>query len=254
MERGNKIQFRHLAWDSDFFGRKIGSIRAVAPCESERLRCAIEEAAGAEYELLYLILDGDKEQLSQLDLGCEHLRVDVKYTFGCELNREPKAEDATRSEGVEISRYTGPAERLFELAYQAGEHSRYRLDPHFAKGEFERFYRTWIINSLAGSMADHIFVAGDPLHPLGFVTLKSSSEEASIGLIAVDTSTRGQGVGGRLVARALEQAAADGCRRLSVATQKDNLSACNFYRRCGLSLVEWSTIYHCWLQSPKQTR
>ncbi len=237
------IIFKELKWDSDFFGRKTASLRCAASTSEQLLRKELQRAREGGFELVYLILEEDSAQQPQLDLGCEHRLVDVKYTFGCVLKEHPLLTADTEA----VKPYDSKAEGLYGLAFQAGEHSRYRLDPKFGKGEFERFYRTWAQNSLNGQMADTLFVVGEPVAPLGFVTLKRHAEEASIGLIAIAEGARGAGLGRQLVAQCLKEAHAWGCRRLTVATQQQNEQACAFYRRCGMALEEQCTIYHCWL-------
>lgn len=238
-----RIFFRALKWDSDFFGRKTASLRCGAATSERLLGEELQRAREEGFELVYLILEEDLRQKQQLDLGCEHRLVDVKYTFGCEVMNHPLLAIDTEA----VKPYNREGERLYELAFQAGEHSRYRLDPKFRKGEFERFYRTWVENSLRGQMADSLFVVGEPAAPLGFVTLKRHDKEASIGLIAIAEGARGTGWGRQLVARCLKEANGWGCRHLTVATQQENKQACGFYRHCGMELEEQCTIYHCWL-------
>ncbi len=236
------ILFRDLPWDTAFFGFKVASLTCVEEPNEESLRPIVERCREEGYRLLYLHLPGENHPPLITHSGAEFRLMDIKYNFGCDLQKID-----IESPIDKVYLYKGEAEPLLGLAFQAGEHSRYRLDPHFAPGEFERFYRTWVENSLNGSIADYLFTVGEPHAPRGFVTLKIREQEASVGLIAIDSSCRGEGLGRRLMLRSLEQAARVGCRRLTVATQKENTGACAFYRRLGMSPIEISSIYHCWL-------
>ena len=169
--------------------------------------------------------------------------VDIKYIFGRSI--EPKSPLPKESNVLD---YTGDGTELHELAYAAGWCSRYKNDNHFSQEVFERFYRTWIANSLNGNMADGVYIInGENGTPKGFATLKISNEEASIGLIAVDADSRGKGIGKKLINHMVGVAQQRGCKRMSVATQKHNKDAVAFYKSCDMSLIESCSIYHFWL-------
>jgi dTDP-4-amino-4,6-dideoxy-D-galactose acyltransferase len=134
------------------------------------------------------------------------------------------------------------------LAWQSGEYSRFRLDSRFATTVMRDMYTIWLRNSLTGSMARQVMRWRDAAgQEVGLLTLGEKNGRADIGLLAVDASMRGQGVGQQLVAAAVAQAAAWGYAELQVVTQWDNTLACRFYEKCGFQLVHEEHIYHCWL-------
>lgn len=53
--------------------------------------------------------------------------------------------------------------------------------------------------------------------------------------MVVDVEARGDGVGSKLIVRALEAARANGCRRITLLTDHDNDTAQRFYERHGFS-------------------
>ena len=79
------------------------------------------------------------------------------------------------------------------------------------------------------------------------MTLHEEGGTASIGLLAVGATMRGRGVGQQLVGAARQQAAAWGCARLQVVTQRANAPACGLYAKCGFEAVREQHVYHLWL-------
>ncbi|MFN8857171.1 MAG: GNAT family N-acetyltransferase, partial [Planctomycetaceae bacterium] len=71
-----------------------------------------------------------------------------------------------------------------------------------------------------------------------------------IGLLAVDASCRGRGVGTGLVTRALAWMQEAGASESTVVTQQDNLAACRLYGQLGYLPSEVSALYHLWSPTP----
>lgn len=245
MPHSNDIVCQHLAWDTEFFGQKIGLIRCRSHAEQSQIALALDKFRREEFSLAYVMLEGE----TLLDeVFCKQFGgqlVDIKYIF----ERSIESESLLPKESNVLD-YTGDGTELYELAYAAGWCSRYKIDKHFPQEVFERFYRTWIANSLNGNMADGVYIIkGENEAPKGFATLKISDEEASIGLIAVDADSRGEGIGKKLINHMIGVARKKGCKRMSVATQKRNKGAVAFYKSCDMSLVESCSIYHFWLDN-----
>jgi ribosomal protein S18 acetylase RimI-like enzyme len=70
----------------------------------------------------------------------------------------------------------------------------------------------------------------------GLDMLDDRSDLALIWDLRVAPAARGRGLGGRLVAAAVEWARARGCRELKVETQSINVGACRLYERQGFEL------------------
>ena len=210
-----------LKWDSEFFQLKIASVRCIPPFNVQALATLFEELKREGYDLVYLFAEGEPVPLSSLPGTCACELVDMKYTY--------RTDDLAAPEPApEVYSYDGPPQELFSLAFQAGSHSRYRTDKNFAAGTFERFYRTWIVNSVNRQIADYVYVYPNGSAPGGFITLKIDDEIATIGLIATDPALRGRGIGTKLVGACKRTAALRGARTISVATQAANVDACAF--------------------------
>lgn len=230
-----------LPWDSTFFNLKIGRLDRGAASESDLTEC-LNQARRDGYELIYLM---DSQQLgvgSNFQALHHCTRVDTKVVFVKALKQAPTVDNPCRKFGMGDDLAT-----LYELAIQSGQYSRFLLDQHFKPTDFERFYRTWVDASLRGEMADDVFIIEEAGTLNGFVSIKYRDGEAVIGLIAVAPKQRGMGLGRRLMEKAEQAALERGCRRLSVATQRDNVEACWFYGKLGMELQSSTDIYHAWI-------
>jgi GNAT superfamily N-acetyltransferase len=70
----------------------------------------------------------------------------------------------------------------------------------------------------------------------GVAMLEGRSDLALIWDLRIDPAHRGKGIGGRLIAAAVEWARSHACRGLKVETQNINVGACRFYKNQGFEL------------------
>lgn len=80
------------------------------------------------------------------------------------------------------------------------------------------------------------------------VTLKIKGNVGVIGLIAVENSHQGHGLGKQLLDEVMNYLYTNGTLKLEVATQMGNVGACRFYTKNNLSVKSVTNIYHFWLQ------
>lgn len=173
--------------------------------------------------------------------------VDTKVTYSYELGQNNP--NGTRTAFVPIETFSAEQDvtQLYELAYQSGKYSRFKVDAAFGEENFKRLYRQWIDNSLSGQAADATFVYVVDAAIRGFITVQQKQSVATIGLMATDRSVRGQGIGRLLMDRAKHYARSSSAVRLDVATQKNNTRACRFYERNGFVVQSEVNVYHIWL-------
>jgi len=230
-----------LSWDSDFLGFPVARLLTNG-LSAPQIDLALADARRAGFRLLYVVANpADAVAAATLRQAGAQL-VDRKLTFAMPVSGSPAAPAAPISPTTEYS------PQLESLAWQSGEYSRFRLDPHFDPAVFQKMYSTWLRNSLNGSIARQVLVwrAADG-RELGLLTLGEKGGCADIGLLAVDATARGQRVGQGLVAAAVAQAAAWGFSKLQVVTQGDNEPACRFYEKCGFQISQEEHVYHYWL-------
>src|SRR4051812_8559365 len=82
------MSYKHLPWDSEFFGPKIGHL---APCESaEEFSRAVAEAKREGFKCLYyLCSSNDVDRIRWAEEAGGRL-VDIRVTLENNLSREPR--------------------------------------------------------------------------------------------------------------------------------------------------------------------
>ena len=183
-----------------------------------------------QYQLVYCL---SEKALS--DLPKQVMFVDEKLAFEKELN--------TVSSGaiLNISTFEGDWDpKLEKLSFQSGAFSRFKLDPRLTNFEFEKLYKTWIEQAFQNRET----LTTPDLE--GMVTVSVDAQSAKIGLIAVDHSSRGQGLGKKLVEAGEVYAEQKGANRMSISTQSANTVACKLYTSLGYQVQSRMYIYHYW--------
>lgn len=237
------MQIDYIQWDSDFFDLKIGSIqqkKAASP--NNILDLTLEIAKVENYNLIYYFTDKDSVLEESLLARYNGKLVDRKIIY------EGICKNTVQTGSVERYKSSEPDENLLKLAILSGEYSRFKLDSNFAFSDFERLYNNWIERSISKQIADEIFIVRDNQKIVGMVTLKIKGNVGVIGLIAVENSHQGHGLGKQLLDEVMNYLYTNGTLKLEVATQMGNVGACRFYTKNNLSVKSVTNIYHFWLQ------
>lgn len=239
MEHAPTIQ--PLAWDTDFFGFAVGRLTAaqLPPPELKRL---LQQARQAGYRLLYWSVAPD-DAVSAGSAAAGAVLADRKIRLRLPV---PAGQAAQLPPGIRPTTEFSPA--LQRLAPQAGESSRFQVDPQFGPEAYQRLYREWLRRSVAGELAREVLVyqpqpGGEEE---GFLTLAEKNNRVEMVLMAVDAARRGQGVGAAFIEAARCRAAAWGHDAVQLVTQAAN-PACRLYAREGFELEHTEHVYHLWL-------
>lgn len=233
------MELRKLNWDSEFFETSVYSIEVNTTVSKDEIRKAIGDDQDI---LLYVFLKDDNANLhDQLVLqGALFFDTRIIYSKNLTLDNLCRA-------NTEIREYQGVLDvRLQELAIRAGEYSRFRTDSRL-KPYFEGLYTAWIQNSLSGERADKVFVYEDKRGIVGLSTCCIEDSKGWTGLISVEASCQGKGVGRSLMSSNERYFMGKHVERSMVITQEDNLSACKFYESCGYEISQREFIYHWWI-------
>lgn len=228
-----------LKWDSDFFGFPVAFIE-VGMGNDNQVKSELDRLFNSGAKLVYVYSHKEIE----LD-GYDSVIADRKRSYILEKLQNRRVNSVTQLEN------SGIRDDLYSLAFQAGEHSRYRVDSHISEEDFKRLYRTWIDNSLDKGFADYVLgiiePSSDPRHfkPLGLISAKRKGDELSIGLFATDENSRGKGIGSELIQQVLNIANKKGLK-VEVTTQSDNETACRFYEKRGFKVKSETYVYHVW--------
>jgi len=239
--------FKHLDWDSNFFGYKVGQIEGLISSE-QKLQNLFFTLRRQEYRLIYWQIEKNNQKLNELAIKLSGKFVDEKTNYEINLRTISPSEQET---SACISEYllSVPSVEMERIALDCGAFSRfnYMIDNNFTKSQFEKLYITWIHNSISKKIADNVFVYSENKKVFGLITLKKSRKRATIGLIGVLSTNRGKNIGTLLVNFIFKYLKENNYNYLEVTTQGKNIYACMFYEKCGFYEKSVYNFYHFWL-------
>lgn len=239
-----------LRWDSDYFGFAVARI-TVAELDDATVLDALQSAKTQSIPLVYWATSPGRAVPPEILAEFRGTLVDKKATFARELGPEGWAMPASEADSFKVLEYPQvPAcPRLLALGVSAGQHSRFKTDPRIRAEHHQGLYEMWMRRSTLRELAGAVFIAvarKAPTEPVGVITISASEGVGHIGLIAVHSDARGQGVGKRLMEAAHAWMRAAGARRAEVVTQLANRAACRLYQSCGYQLRDVVDYYHFW--------
>tara|TARA_B110000902_G_scaffold256045_1_gene322234 strand:+ start:613 stop:1314 length:702 start_codon:yes stop_codon:yes gene_type:complete len=230
---------KSLPWDSGFFDLRIGLMEIDL---FDHIAMAELQSNQSNYDLIYVfvptktaLLEAKIEQYANLKV------VDIKVTYSKEIDTHG-IDDAT----ICIYTDTEIQEKMYDLAIQSGEFSRFNLDQGFNVDQFISLYRTWVESAANSNKDSLILVSKDANDITGMITLKYDIETATVGLLAVDRDHRGKGIAYKLICFAEDILSKKHIKTLVIPTQKENLKACEFYERLGMNKVNEDVVLHYW--------
>ena len=206
-------------WESDFFGRMIGTVHGITPEALPSLD---------DYRLLQARVSAQDISLQQNLQQLGFRLVEGEITFLLDLAKKTPYQTACQPAT------TQDLSELKALFGSAFPHSRFRA-PWFSAEENQRFYQTWIENAVKGSFDDLCLIKRTQNHQLqGGVSLRLLAENvAQIGLLAVAPEFRRTGVGQQLLKAAVDWAISQQADQLKIVTQLHNLAAIQLYQQAG---------------------
>jgi dTDP-4-amino-4,6-dideoxy-D-galactose acyltransferase len=221
-----------LEWDSSFFKKKIGEIEFE---KSDEFLIGHEK-----FDLLYL------KQVDDVFFEIDNFKQtfsETKVVFAKKISDiNNKIDEFIRSDFDKESYI----EQIYQLAYESGKFSRFKLDENFLEREFIELYKKWVDNSFIREFADSILIYVDQQKVLGFVTYNVFDNYATIGLIAIVPEMQGKGIGKKLI-YAVENKLNDlMIDELRISTQIQNKNACSFYTKLGYNIKVKTIIKHYW--------
>ena len=236
-----------LPWDSDFFELRIarangnhltdGSVNNIMGwCEQNRIDC------------LYFLANPQDIQTIKLAEDHRFHLVDIRVTQAWKNNMALTKSDTV---GNVVIRSFIPEDMPYirQIASKIFVFTRFYSDPCFRREKIEQFYDVWIKNSCEG-YADQVLVAQIDHLPVGFVTChhKPQINEGEIGLIGVNETSRGQGIGKALVNAALGWFLAHGVEMVTIVTQGTNIPGLTVCQRVGFCTSSVQLWYHKWFK------
>jgi dTDP-4-amino-4,6-dideoxy-D-galactose acyltransferase len=229
-----------LVWDSQFFGYPVAQI-ALDSKGSDSLDQLFAQLKAQKIKLTYFFVPPVEKGMNEHIVEKGGIFVDQKTVFLKETQKHGEYSNLIGEfQGTEVN------ERLIELTLQSGIFSRFRIDKNFKKKEYERLYIEWITKSVKKEISFKTLVALKGNDIVGITTLDDEKNHANIGLVAVDESCRGRGIGRDLIHCADTIAFDSGFKKLKVVTQLQNKGACKLYEKCGFHIESITNVYHYW--------
>jgi dTDP-4-amino-4,6-dideoxy-D-galactose acyltransferase len=238
-------KFENLDWDSKFFNKKIGKI-VCTRYKPDQILILLNNKFETGYDLIYIMINDtlDKEEI------LERYIIDRRILYKMNLISEPIKHSSKHIKRLNNGKVSN---ELIDLAIQSAEYSRFKYDNNFTTLEFRRLYEALIVNSVKLKIADSVFVFEMNNTIYGMATLKHGINNATINMIAVDSSQRGKNIGSMLLDAIKSYLLDIGINEVEVATQKRNLLACRFYENNNFNIKEVINYYHVWKKDYENT-
>lgn len=230
-----------LKWDSAFFQRKIGALKAQSD-DLSGLKDTLKKAKKEGFKYLTCRL------AAQNTVVCRHLESNGFYLtdIGVTLATDTRAffQNVKQSQRIKQNEIRSATIRdipvLKKYITSLFPESRFYHDPFFSRENADGLYRAWIENSVRGEAADIVF----HIPGTGFISCrKAGNHSGQIVLIGIKKSFRGKGYGAALMAKALEWFRRERINAVSVRTQLKNTKALNFYLHAGFLVKEYDIIF-----------
>ena len=232
-----------LAWDTEFFGHRIGRVEAHRLSETD-VPAVIGWAERERVDCLYLLADADHAPTHHVAerAGFQHMGIRVELDL--RLDRAP----AARAVDAVALRPVRPEDRtaLLAIARVNHEDTRFYADPRFTTERASALYARWVERSCYESYSGVAFVADVDGGAVGYITASLAGTNGVIDLLGVADSQRGRGLGGQLIARALAWFREQGATTASVVTQGRNIAAQRLYQQAGFRTSKVNLWYHRW--------
>lgn len=233
-----------LDWDTERLRIKTAKIHT----NIDNLPDILSQAKSQQIKLVYWQTPNLENYLHAAE-KYHGILTDRKITYLIDLTQlNPSELEQSLTQSTE--RYTeqtaSPA--LLHLAYESGNYSRFRADPHLSEQQFQAIYQEWINNSVNHSIAKEVLVIRNLENELlGMATLGEKNNRGDIGLLAVSEKARGQHVGTNLVKSAQHYFLTQQYTHSQVVTQETNIPACRLYEKCGYHKETTEFFFHFWL-------
>ncbi len=232
-----------LAWDSEFFGRRIARVEPVTIVTAGTT--AVDQwCASQKVECVYLLVDAGDQTTTDVAQSGGFRLVDVRLTL--EAAGALTSSSDAENRGPLVRPATGddlPALRA--IARTCHHDTRFYADGRFDRQRCDDLYELWIEKS-CGGWADRVFVADDHGQAIGYTTCHVDTDEGRIGLVGVSAGSRRQGSGRAMLREVRRWFAEQGVERVSVVTQGRNAGGLRLYQRAGMVVRTVQFWFHKW--------
>ncbi|RSD26959.1 GNAT family N-acetyltransferase [Mesobacillus subterraneus] len=212
---------RKLQWDSDFWGVNVYHLNNIETLDLKQLnnQCYLVQALVNVRDISFI------GELEDKGFGFKESKITLFKKNKRKIIKIPHNFKVLSLSDLE------PYEHIFFELY--GVYTRYNI---FPSDKVNKFYYTWLINSIRGQMDDQCigYFIDDEL--AGFITYKRNDSHLIIGLLGVLPNFRGRGISQLLLNYVDNVAFKSGLDGIKVSTQGTNIIALNAYIRNGYTI------------------
>lgn len=234
-----KVTIQELAWDSEFFGYKVGKVDLQNLTQNQDF-----ELDRQDYKLIYIFSNPNNKALEEKIKALGAKFLDRKTEYKLDLRKiKPKI---LQNDEISFKFLTEENYKLdlINLAYESGRNSRFKLDPNLDNEEFKKLYDIWLLNSLKKEIAFDTIGMFYNNNLIGFITLGLKHNEANIGLLSIDSNYQNRGLGGLLLSFCFDYLKNKNFNFVYVTTQGLSLQATKFYEKNDFKILNQVDIYH----------
>ena len=234
-----------LPWDTEHFGCRIAraNIRQLDTASWRRLEGWRREQS---IDCLYFLTSAaDQDTIFELQRRRFDF-LDIRMTLEKKLQPpQPKPADEfflfREAHEKDVSQLLGMSRDKFNF-------TRFYADRCFDNGLAAQMYEIWLNKSLTMGFADRVLVAEFENQVVGFVVchLNRPLGEGNIGLVLIEESMQGRGLGGKMLQYAAHWFYARGMRKVSIVVQGKRIPVQRMCQRCGFVTRSVELWYHKW--------
>ncbi|MFC4873611.1 GNAT family N-acetyltransferase [Negadavirga shengliensis] len=229
---------RSLSFDSRLFGYAVGSVEVSSPQEFEAY---LATGKPGDYDLVYVFSSvalGPNDKLFEAGVRASMVHENNDSGKKSSTSLPPPSGVMLNELGTSALDNEAQAE-MNNLSLHCGHHSRFKKDPGFVCGEYNKLYGNWWRESLHKGY--RMIMAKQRGHIVGMASCGIAETSAYIDLFSVLPDLRRQGIGRSLLNKVMSLA---GDRKVGLSTQKENLAAMSFYEQAGFVIEKETWIYH----------
>lgn len=219
-------------FDSKIFGFKVAKIVKLEPVQVENLVADL-----IKNKVVYATIRTQSDNFQLIDKleRCGFLLVDgiISLSLDISLKRHHKAKEIREARSSDLL-------QLKKLTTNLYSGTRITNDP-FVKAFSNKYYITWVENSVRGEAADSVLVWEDlPAgrqgkdQILGYITLQKKGQ---IPLVGVSPKARGKGIAKKLINAALRKFRKWEVNEVLIETQMGNIPALRSYQGAGFKIA-----------------
>lgn len=237
----------YLAWDSKFWGYKIGYLATDRLTENIIYRVN-KEIKKKSYNLIQFLCNSYDPKSIVIAEKNNFSFKDVRLTFEKNI-RNIKKISTKKMYTFSIAKMNDFKE-ISHIIKNNYKDSRYYFDENFDRKRLITFYLDWLKKSINGKFDNLCYVLKKKGKILAFSTIKFDKDfknSCSIGLFGVDDKFRGQKFSQLILKKIEKSLAIKRIKKINVITQARNCSAIRAYESFGFKLCKTQIWYHRWI-------